>query len=154
MSRRRRITVLRFWVAQLALLLVIHASGTIGQAQRQTYGEEGRLFSASETDKSTDVYYLLERTWAPGEDRRGFIGRLRIVRTYKVGGYEILFREFYVTCYDAGGPLSAQLTEPGGDGGNNVGAEVGDSEGAPSNGDKPLVNLYWATCRNAFEKFK
>src|SRR5581483_12296623 len=140
-----KIARLGIGVAHLAVLLCVATSGAAGQTQRQTFGEEGRLFSRAETDDGRDAYYLLERASYVGEDSRGFMGRVRIVRNYKSGGYEVLFREFTVACHQADdGPVVIWRTDETGKTDAVTSLEINSPERAPTRTELAQVNLYWA----------
>jgi hypothetical protein len=140
---------LHFWILTLGALASPVFCQEMGRLQ--TFGSDGRLFSAGPND-----YFLLSRQSYVSEDSSGYEGQIRQVKKYPGGGYEIKLREYiarcvapfdnmmYVVWYEAGqreqgASHSVDIKNPG---------------RFPGLATKDSYNLYWAACHGEFRKFK
>jgi hypothetical protein len=133
--------------------LLIAFVGNTAAAQEmgapQTYGTDGRLFSAGTID-----YFLLSRRSYLTEDSSGYEGQVRAVRKYPGGGYEIKLKDFTARCiapFD--NIVQIAWSDPAQQGSKHV-VPVKNPAKFPRQDAKESYNLYWAACRNVFQKFK
>jgi hypothetical protein len=115
--------------------------------QVQTYGEDGRLFSSG-----NDEYFLISRM-AKSDDVPGFLGQVRIVHHFPSSGYEILLKDYVVTCTAEGNPSAVDWFKTG-DHGAAANVAVTQTNFAPKPDVKESYNLYWAACLDKFLRFK
>ncbi len=115
----------------------------------QTFGSNGRLFSAGDND-----YFLLSRQSYATEDSTGYQGQIRVVKKYSGGGYEIKMRDYIARC-NAPFDHMVQIvwSEPGKEGSEHTVA-IKNPTNFPAEVTKDSYNLYWAACHGQFRKFK
>lgn len=111
----------------------------------KTYGDYGRLFSSGKDD-----YYLLSIRSYVTEDSSGYQGRVRIVKKFPGGGYELKFKDFVARC---NAPFDHEVQIMWSEAGKNdyVSIPIKSPNKLPSPDIKESYNLYWAAC---FEKFR
>ena len=115
----------------------------------QSYGQDGRLFSKGNSD-----YYLLTRQSAGTDDSAGFVGQVRIVKKYAGGGYEEVTENYMVRCKAINRRTEVMTfkQEEKPDSANLI--EIDNPDRKPSKNKIAIYNLYWATCREQFAKFR
>ena len=117
----------------------------------KTYGDDGRLFSSGNDD-----YYLLSIRSYVSEDSSGYQGKVRIVKKYPGGGYELKFRDFIARC---NAPFDHEVqimwSETGKDDYASIpSVPIKSPNKLPSPDAKESYNLYWAACFEKFQRFR
>lgn len=117
----------------------------------QTFGSDGRLFSAGDND-----YYLLSRRSYMTEDSSGYDGQIRQVKKYPGGGFEIKIKDYIARC---NAPFDNDVLvvwfEPGEkETGQGRSVAIKRPDKFPGSATKDSYNLYWAACHGNFKKFK
>lgn len=133
--------------------LVVAFVGGAGVAQElgasQTYGSDGRQFSAGTID-----YFLLSRRSYRSEDSSGYSGEVRAVRKYPGGGYEIKLKDFSARCFAPFDNMTQVIwSDPGQQGTEHI-VSIRRSAKSPGQDNRESYNLYWAACQGVFQKFK
>lgn len=123
-------------------------SGVTGDTK--TYGEDGRLFSSG-----NDYYFLLSRTMRSegNQDASAYVGQVRVRHTFPGGGYEILTKDYSVTCKTEGEAPSVDWYKAGDHDVPNI-VSIKEAAKRPKENMKESYNLYWAACFDEFRKFK
>ncbi len=113
----------------------------------QNFGGDGRLFSAG-----SDEYYLLSRKFKISDDTIGYSGEIRVVHHYE-GGYELVLRDFIARCKTADGVNDVTWFQSGG-GGSLATVRLNPPDSLPNSEVKESYNLYWAVCRDEFQRIR
>jgi hypothetical protein len=119
----------------------------------ETFGTEGRPFSTGRND-----YYLLSRQHHLNEDFNGYDGRVRKIKRFEGGGYEIELKEFVIQCSSPAHPDMTSYVIWYDDGQKDISegyqVDIRNPTKFPGEGKKDSYNLYWAACHKQFRKFK
>jgi hypothetical protein len=145
-------------VAGDSCAIVDHREGTdvlrllettvLPDGQIQTYGEDGRLFSSG-----NDEYFILSRMAKSDDEAPGYIGQVRVVHHFPGSGYEILMKDYAVTCTTEENPATVNWFKAG-DHSAPVNVPIEQTNNAPKPEIKESYNLYWAACHERFQRFK
>ncbi len=141
------------WAGYFAGLTVIFLSlfdPTRGQQYGATklFGDDGRLFSSGRSD-----YYVLSIQPYMSEDSVGYQGKVRIVKKYEGGGYEVKYKDFIARCKAPFDHMIQIMWSESGkeDYSDTVPIKYPNKPPPPEARDS--YNLYWAACESRFQKF-
>ncbi len=140
-------------VYEFTLVVVpVSAQAQEGPGQNEYFGENGKLYAVENSEtEDTDVikYYLLNRRPINGEEGLYYDGKIRIVTEVSGGGYTNEEVEFLSICSTDGDP-SVSIGQPS----NQKEVTITANLTSPAQSARSAYNLWWATCKNQFQKFK
>lgn len=119
---------------------------------RIDYGN-GKLYSVEKSGATRREAFLISSRTYQGEDSRGFEGDIKVVLNYEVGGYEEKTMRFSLSCVNAAEENNVAFYENGSNTPMQV-ITVSDGTNPPKTAGKEALNLFWALCKNKFQKFK
>jgi hypothetical protein len=114
----------------------------------ESYGDNGKSFSEGKDD-----YFLLSRTGTNDAPTSGYIGQVRVVHHFEGGGYEIILKDYSVTC-NARENSPSVIWYKAGDHSTHVTISVTQPNRHPKQAVKESYNLYWAACFEKFGKYR
>jgi hypothetical protein len=123
-----------------------------GHGQNEYFGDDGKLYSVENSETEvTDVikYYLLYRRPINGEEGLYYDGKIRIVTEILGGGFTNEEVEFLSIC-SIDGDLSVSIGQHD----NQKEVTINLKLTSPAQSEHSAYNLWWATCKNQFQKFK
>jgi hypothetical protein len=137
--------------AGIGLLVALAGSAAFSQERGplQSYGPDGRLFSAGTID-----YFLLSRQSYLTEDSSGYEGQVRAVIKYYGGAFEIKLKDYTARCNAPFDNMVYIAWSDAGVQGSPHTVPVKTPSRFPGEDAKESYNLYWAACHNNFLKFK
>lgn len=144
----------RTFLASILIALPCTVQGEEGIfGKEEFFGQNGKLYAVERSGSDTLRYYLLRRRLVSGEDGSYYDGRIRIVTDIEGGGYTIEETSFFSHCHIMDQPDNVIVTLTADNGTSNEFKIV------PSRKKVPLAsrsnyNLWWATCKDQFQKFK
>jgi hypothetical protein len=115
----------------------------------QTFGSDGRLFSAGTID-----YFMLSRQSYATEDSSGHQGQVRAVKKFSGGGYEIILKDYIARCNAPFDNMVEIIWSDPGQQGSERSVAIKNPSKFPGQATKESFNLYWAACQGQFLKFK
>lgn len=130
----------------------VSAQAQVGPGQNEYFSDDGKLYSFEHSEtQETDVikYYLLYRRAIKGEERFYYDGKIRIVTEILGGGFTNEEVEFLSICATDGDP-SVSIGQPD----NQKEVTINTNMTSPAQSARSPYNLWWATCKNQFQKFK
>jgi hypothetical protein len=123
-------------------------TSALQDGEAQSYGDDGRLFSSGDDD-----YFLLSRMTKNEGEIPGYAGQVRVVHHFSGKGYEILVKDYSVTCAPEGTPSTVNWFKAG-DHTAPINVSIKKPSEAPKQNVKESYNLYWAVCFEKFKKFQ
>lgn len=137
-------------LAIILISLLVLARAQEGAGQNEYFGPDGRLYSTERSGSDVIRYFLLYRRPISGEDGVYFDGKIRIVTSIVGGGYTIDETEFFLMCLIVDQDLKVIFGQEG----NKTEFSVKEDLTKPPRSAIHTYNLWWATCKNKFLKFK
>jgi hypothetical protein len=140
--------------------LIIFSLGTLviasasAQEERPTekFAGNGKIYSISKLNDRAEYFYLVSRKFHGNQDSTFYSGEIRIEVRYNIGGFENRFSDYTVTC-TGDDQLNVNFSTAG------ASATPADLYGKKESSrpktlsEKGAYNLYWAVCKNKFQKF-
>lgn len=155
MSRYRLLsTRIGATIALVTPSFVAQATNVFAQAHKTEldFGATGKLYSVVRANGETERQFLLRKRSLVGDHGFYIEGSIRQVLEIPGGGYSNNQEQFHVVCSHESERLSVQF---GADGDQNKRAIVIAANKPPNRqSQRHAYNLWWAACKNQFQKYK
>jgi hypothetical protein len=150
MLRTKPTDTLLALLGSISALLLVNAAGAQGVAsQSERFGKSGKLYSVAASSGETEKFYLLTKRTLPSEDGVYYDGTILRVEEVPGGGYANSENAFSVTC-SSDNPIMVSIGfEP-----QKKETAINPSLKSPPQESRHPYNLWWAACRNQFQKFR
>jgi hypothetical protein len=137
------------FLAIVSALNFAHLAHSQELGQEETFGTDGRQFSAGQID-----YFLLSRQRYVSEDSSGYQGDVRAVKKFPGGGYEIVLKRYIARCSAPVDNLVYVSWSNPGEQSNPHMVSIKNPGKFPGQDAKESYNLFWAACHGQYRKFK
>ena len=116
----------------------------------QGFGPDGRLYYVAHSGTDVISYFLLDRHPTRGEDGFSYDGRIRIKTEVVGGGYAETATEYVSACSVIDQNPSVWF----GSGDHQTEVNIDPNLLVPPRNALSAYNLWWAACKNEFQKFE
>jgi len=122
-----------------------------GPGRDEFFGANGKLYSVERVGSDVLTRFLLLRRPISGEDGFYYDGKIRTRTEVAGGGYMIEESDFFLECSSSEPKLSIRIGRP-----DKKFEEINVSRNVdkPRHAELNAFNLWWATCKNTFRKFR
>ncbi len=121
-----------------------------GPVQIEDLGEDGKLYSREQLGTDLIKRFVLNRRRVNGEDGYSYDGKIRIVTEILGGGYTNQEVDYESICAAADGDPYVAV----GEGDDQKRVVIDPNLRSPEQTTRSAYNLWWATCKNKFQRFR